>query len=88
MKRLQLAPGRVAVSLAGRDEGRRFVVIEEIDEKYVFIADGKLRGVDRPKRKKRMHLKATVSMMDMPDGRKPTDAEIRSALCVNPEKEG
>ena len=49
--------GRIAISRAGRDEGRLFLVIEEIDADFVRVADGKNRGMDRPKKKRRSHLK-------------------------------
>lgn len=88
MNRPQLVPGRIAVSLAGRDEGRKFVVIQELDDQLVLIADGSLRTMSRPKKKKRKHLRATASTMEMPEGRLPMDHEIRKVLCLDPEKEG
>ena len=50
--------GDVVRSVAGHDSGRRFVVLEVIDEQYVLIADGKTRPVEKPKKKKNKHLKA------------------------------
>ena len=55
MKKWPLEVGRVALSRAGRDEGRKFLVIEEIDADFVFVADGKNRGMERPKKKRRSH---------------------------------
>ncbi len=43
--------GRVAVSKAGRDKGRAFVILELADKDHVLIADGKLRKLEKPKRK-------------------------------------
>ena len=88
MNALPLTPGRIARSLAGRDQGRLFVVIREVDEDFVLIADGELRGVARPKKKRRKHLRATASIMELPAQREPQDFEIRSALCIEPVKEG
>ncbi|MGI6152064.1 MAG: RNA-binding protein [Christensenellales bacterium] len=48
--------GRVAVSKAGRDKGRAFIVLERADGDHVLIADGKLRKIEKPKRKKLKHL--------------------------------
>jgi len=49
--------GRLCESKAGRDKGRSFIILKELDEQYVWIADGKLRTLERPKKKKRMHLR-------------------------------
>ena len=88
MIRPQLSPGRIVLSLAGRDQGRLFVVLQELDDQFVLIADGSLRGVDRPKKKRRKHLRATASVMKLSVERPPKNHEIRSALCVEPVKEG
>lgn len=88
MTRPPLTPGRIALSLAGRDRGRLFVVIQELDEDFVLICDGDLRGMARPKKKRRKHLRATASVMELPAQRPPLDHEIRSALCLEPVKEG
>lgn len=49
--------GQVVKSKSGRDKGRMFLVFEVLDEEYMLIVDGKLRGVERPKKKKYKHLK-------------------------------
>ena len=48
--------GRVAQSIAGRDAGRCFVIIDVMEDGYVMVADGSLRKMDRPKKKKLKHL--------------------------------
>lgn len=48
--------GRLVKSTAGRDCGRFFVVIGEMDEKYILLADGDLRQMDSPKIKKVKHV--------------------------------
>ncbi len=88
MSALPLTPGRIVRSLAGRDQGRLFVVIREVDEDFVLIADGDLRSMAKPKKKRRKHLRATASAMELPAQREPQDFEIRSALCTEPVKEG
>ena len=45
----------VVVSTAGRDSGEWFYVIAE-DPIYLFLANGKDRSLDKPKRKKRKHV--------------------------------
>jgi len=51
--------GSVVFSRAGRDAGRFFIVIEIVDDNYVMIADGDIRRLSKPKKKKIKHLKAT-----------------------------
>ena len=43
----------------GRDEGRSFVVIQEVDSDFVLLADGRLRTMDHLKKKRRKHLQTT-----------------------------
>ncbi|MBE6682971.1 MAG: RNA-binding protein [Ruminococcaceae bacterium] len=50
--------GQFFVSLAGRDKSMICTVVGTTeDEGYVLIADGKLRKVESPKKKKLKHLK-------------------------------
>ena len=48
--------GRLVKSTAGRDCGRFFVVVGRIDEKYILLADGDLRPMEAPKKKKLKHI--------------------------------
>ena len=45
----------LAKSMAGHDLGRLYLVIAE-DPACVYLADGKIRTMDRPKKKKRKHV--------------------------------
>ena len=49
----------VVVSTAGRDAGEWFYVIAE-DPVYLFLANGKDRPLDKPKRKKRKHVQKVL----------------------------
>ena len=49
----------VVVSTAGRDSGNWFYVIDE-DPIYLFLANGKDRTLDKPKRKKRKHVQKVL----------------------------
>ena len=50
--------GQLVVSLAGRDKGCICAVVgDSDDEGFVLIADGKVRKVEKPKKKKLKHLK-------------------------------
>ena len=59
MNKLPIEIGSIVFSKAGRDMGRPFIVIQEIDKDFVMVADGKLRTMDRLKTKRRKHLKPT-----------------------------
>lgn len=52
--------GNVVKSIAGRDKGKFFVVVQiDDDEKYVYLVDGSIRKVENPKRKKIKHIELT-----------------------------
>ena len=83
MKPIPIEAGRIVVSKAGRDQGRRFVVLEEIDRDFVLVADGKLRTMERPKKKRRKHLKPTLEFAEdaarrLRNGEKIPDHELRA----------
>ena len=54
---MDVIPGQLVLSKAGRDKGKKFIVTTVDKESgYVYIVDGKLRRVDNPKKKKLKHL--------------------------------
>lgn len=48
--------GRVVYSKAGRDKGELFIIVGILDENYVYISNGQLRQIEKPKKKKIKHL--------------------------------
>jgi ribosomal protein L14E/L6E/L27E len=77
--------GTIVYSVAGRDKGRFFVVVEIVNDKYIRIADGELRRIDKPKLKQIKHVKTEGDSLPkiaqkLAEGTKIFDAEIRSAL--------
>ncbi len=56
---MNFCAGDIVVSKAGRDKDKHFVVLATVDEQFVLVADGDLRRVDNPKRKKWKHLENT-----------------------------
>ncbi len=77
--------GSIVYSRAGRDEGRYYMVTAILDDSYVTIADGSVRKLTKPKKKKIKHLKNTGEVLDNIAGKLLTsakiyDAEIFSAL--------
>lgn len=60
---MQYKPGMMARSLAGHDQNQVYVILKE-EGTYVYLADGKIRTVDRPKKKKKKHVQliSTIPM--------------------------
>ena len=85
MNKYPIEVGAIVVSKMGRDEGRSFVVIQEVDSDFVMLADGKLRTMDRLKKKRRKHLKTTGIVVDelrtrLSNGEAVENHEVRSWL--------
>ena len=55
----ELMVGQVVRSKAGRDKGQFMVVLSIIDDNYVYVSNGELRKVGKPKKKKIKHLSKT-----------------------------
>ena len=91
MNRLPVETGSVVRSKAGRDQGRLFLVVEEVDDDFVMIANGDLRRMDRLKKKRRKHLKPTATVIQalrdrLSRGEKVEDHELRAWLREEEEK--
>lgn len=85
LNRIPIEPGRVVLSKAGRDAGRALVVLSLDGDEHALVADGLLRTVEKPKRKKFKHLAAKPVCIDSIQEKlsKSTallNAEIRAAL--------
>lgn len=52
--------GSIVYSRRGRDAGKLFITLES-DKGYVLIADGMTRKVQKPKRKKVIHIELTTA---------------------------
>ena len=75
----------VVVSTAGRDAGEWFYVIAE-DPVYLFLANGKGRQLDKPKRKKRKHVQKVLRSetrvaAKIKNGDKVLNGELRRDLA-------
>ena len=70
--------------LAGRDKGQLFFVIDT-DDQFVYLADGKGRRLESPKRKKRRHVRklplyASRVAEKIRNGDKVLNSELRREL--------
>ena len=75
----------VVVSVAGRDAGQLFYVIET-DDMYVYLVNGKDRTIEKPKRKKRKHtskvLRSETRVAEkLRQGDKVLNSELRRDLA-------
>ena len=68
--------GSVVISSAGHDRGRPMVVVGA-DGGFVFVADGKERKLDSPKKKNIKHVRKTLSTIEL-EGL--TDKKLRQTL--------
>ena len=56
--------GMLARSKAGHDTGKVYVIIE-VDDTYVYLADGSIRTLKNPKKKKRKHVQVICREYDI-----------------------
>ena len=75
----------VVQSTAGRDSGEWFYVIAE-DPIFLYLANGKDRSLDKPKRKKRKHVKKVLRSetrvaVKLRSGDKVLNSELRRDLA-------
>ena len=82
---VEINVGDLVVSRAGRDKGRPFVVLRT-EEGFVYLVDGDLRRLDKPKKKKRMHVKPYPKKgscrMELPEGTPLCDADVRKHIAA------
>lgn len=76
----------LVVSVSGRDKNRIFMVVGILETGYVLIADGALRKLENPKKKKIKHLCSSPYqaseriLTKISEGKKLTNAELRKML--------
>ena len=88
---MEIDKSSLVVSKAGRDQGQLFYVIDA-DEQYVYLADGKSRRLEKPKRKKRKHIEQiprTESRIaeKIRNGEKVLNSELRKELASIGQKQ-
>ncbi|MDI3298977.1 MAG: KOW domain-containing RNA-binding protein [Bacillota bacterium] len=82
---LRFSPGQLVVSKAGRDRGRAYLVVG-VDPRWVYVADGSVRDVRRPKKKNPRHLAPTgrvaEELAQLPPGsREWSNRRVREAVA-------
>ena len=81
--------GELATSKAGHDKDRLYMIVGEEGE-CVYLCDGRLRGVEHPKKKKKKHIQIIHSLaqdtliqiikQNLPGERDEIDRQIRKTL--------
>jgi len=81
--------GELATSKAGHDKDRLYMIVGEEGE-CVYLCDGRLRGVEHPKKKKKKHIQIIHSSaqdtliqiikQNLPGERDENDRQIRKTL--------
>lgn len=79
--------GQAVVSRAGHDIGTAYVITAVEERAFVLVADGRLKTLAAPKKKKCMHLityprKGNNGMQPLMRGEQVTDADIRKYLKI------
>lgn len=59
-----LEKGMIVKSLSGHDKDRFYLVVK-VEGRYAWIADGKRRKVEKPKKKNSIHLQRTLEICEM-----------------------
>ena len=94
---MDVARSDIVQSIAGRDKGKLFFVLD-VEGEYLLLADGKVRRLESPKRKKRKHTafqahSGSRAAEKIRGGEKLSNSELRRALAQfggegNPDQEG
>ena len=75
----------IVQSLAGHDKGEYFFVMD-LDDRWVYLANGKERTAERPKRKSRKHVRKasridSLVVSKIHSGDKVLNSELRRTLA-------
>ena len=60
---MEIKVGSIVRSIAGHDKGSLLLVVA-LEKGYAYVADGKLRKIEKPKKKKLKHLQGFCNLTD------------------------
>ena len=80
---MEIRRGQVMRSLAGHDKGD-FQTVLKVEGVFAYMADGKRRTLENPKKKKLMHLAPTGTVLS--EESLATNRQIRTALRIYREQ--
>lgn len=61
---MQLQVGMIVRAIAGKEQNQFYSIIK-LDDSFVYLADGKHRTLEQPKRKNKKHVRATGTVWDL-----------------------
>ena len=73
---MEIERGSLVYSIKGRDKGNLFLVLKR-DGDFVYLADGDLRKVENPKKKKLKHVNKTNTLLEIGE---VSNSDIRKLL--------
>lgn len=82
----ELAIGMPALSMAGHDRGKIYVIIRETDE-YVYLVDGITKTAEKPKKKKKKHIQVTKTVLPLISMELEKNSEISNEIIKRALKE-
>lgn len=77
--------GMLATSKAGHDKDTVYIIVKE-DAEYVYLADGKLKTVEKPKKKNKKHIQIIKKESDdilrekLLNGQQVYNEEVRKTI--------
>lgn len=82
---MEIKEGNLVISKCGRDKNIFFVVVKIMDD-YVFLCDGDVRKVEKPKKKKIKHIQITSKFSKyvnecIKEGKLLTNKELQNEIC-------
>ena len=89
---MEIGISDLVIPKRGRDSGKVFYVVG-IEEEYLFLADGRVRKIEKPKKKKLKHIDFAAKCEDrtalkLRNGEKVANSEIRRALAEYAARSG
>lgn len=72
--------GQFVTSKAGHDKGRLYVTVAE-EKELVYLADGRLKKPERPKKKRRKHVQPVNATVE-----EKLKSKLEAGACVQPEE--
>ncbi len=76
---MEIKVGSIVRSIAGHDKGSLLLVVA-MEKGYAYVADGKLRKIEKPKKKKLKHLQGSL---DITEREFSENYQIREILAEN-----
>ena len=75
-----------ARSKAGHDKGKLYIIMKTEGE-YVYLTDGRLRPLSKPKKKKRIHVQPMYGMPQDWNPERITDDNVKRAIRLQERKD-